>query len=201
MEMLEQAVQLGERAEPSPTRGRWARFMDARAEQLQRGVHADRAGRGRRRDRARHPGGSDGFAASMRGAPFTGPRRRGHPPGPGSTSKTPMRRVESERPRLRRTGLSDAAKAGEPAYPLGPRLAGPRQGLTGGCAPSDPPNGNGTSWTLDRAGGSSPLRLAGPSRWLIAAPSPPADSLPRTTSDSAHDRALDHADASAPVPA
>ena len=100
------------------TRGRWARFMDARAEQLQRGVHADRAGRGRRRDRARHPGGSDGFATSMRGAPFTGPRGRGHPPGPGSTSKTPMRRVESERPRLRRTGLSDAAKAGEPAYPV-----------------------------------------------------------------------------------
>ena len=50
----------------------------------------------------------------------------------------------------------------KPAYPLGPRFAGPRQGLAGGCAPSDPPNGNGTSWTLDRAGGSSPLRLAGP---------------------------------------
>ena len=32
----------------------------------------------------------------------------------------------------------------EPAYPLGPRFAGPRQGLAGGCAPSDPPNGNGT---------------------------------------------------------
>ena len=39
----------------------------------------------------------------------------------------------------------------EPAYPLGPRFAGPRQGLAGGCAPSDPPNGNGTSWTLDGA--------------------------------------------------
>ena len=32
----------------------------------------------------------------------------------------------------------------EPAYPLGPHFAGPRQGLAGGCAPSDPPNGNGT---------------------------------------------------------
>ena len=61
-----------------------------------------------------------------------------------SPSKRPMRRVDPERPRLRRTGLSDAAKAGEPAYPLGPRFAGPRQGLAGGCAPSDPPNGNGT---------------------------------------------------------
>ena len=28
-----------------------------------------------------------------------------------------LRCVETERPRLRRTGLSDAAKAGEPAYP------------------------------------------------------------------------------------
>ena len=35
-------------------------------------------------------------------------------------------------------------RTGEPAYPLGPRFAGPRQGLAGGCAPSDPPNGNGT---------------------------------------------------------
>ena len=44
----------------------------------------------------------------------------------------------------------------EPAYPLGPRFAGPRQGLAGGCAPSDPPNGNGTSWTLDTGGGLVP---------------------------------------------
>ena len=64
--------------------------------------------------------------------------------GHASASKRPMRRVEPERPRMRRTGLSDAANAGEPAYPLGPRFAGPRQGLAGGYAPSDPPNGNGT---------------------------------------------------------
>ena len=68
-----------------------------------------------------------------------------------------MQRVEPERLRLRRTGLSNAAKAGEPAYPLGPRFAGPRQGLAGGCAPSDPPNGNGTSWTLDAGGGLAAL--------------------------------------------
>ena len=35
-------------------------------------------------------------------------------------------------------------KVVKPAYPLGPRFAGPRQGLAGGCAPCDPPNGNGT---------------------------------------------------------
>ena len=43
-----------------------------------------------------------------------------------------------------RRRASLAATAGEPAYPLGPRFAGPRQGLAGGCAPCDPPNGNGT---------------------------------------------------------
>ena len=39
------------------------------------------------------------------------------------------------------TGLSDAAKAGEPAYPLGPRFAGPRQGLARDSAPSIPEEG------------------------------------------------------------
>ena len=42
MEMLEQAVQLGERAESSPTRAQWARLMDMHHEQSWRGVHADR---------------------------------------------------------------------------------------------------------------------------------------------------------------
>ena len=54
------------------------------------------------------------------------------------------RRADGRLSETSATGLSDAAKAGEPAYPLGPRFAGPRQGLAGGCAPSDPPNGNGT---------------------------------------------------------
>ena len=44
---------------------------------------------------------------------------------------------------VRRAG-SEHLTVQEPAYPLGPRFAGPRQGLAGGCAPSDPPNGNGT---------------------------------------------------------
>ena len=126
-------------------RARWARWMDARPGQLRGGVHTDRAGLGRRGGRARHPGGSEGFAASMPGAPLPSPRRRGHPPGRVSPSKTPMRRVEPERPRMRRTGLSDAAKAGEPAYPPWPHFACPRRELAGGCAPSDPTNGNGAS--------------------------------------------------------
>ena len=61
-----------------------------------------------------------------------------------STWKRRPRRVEPERPRHPWMGLSIAPKVGEPAYPLGPRFAGPRQGLAGGCAPSNPPNGNGT---------------------------------------------------------
>ena len=39
----------------------------------------------------------------------------------------------------------------------------PGRGWRGAVPPLTPPNGNGTSWTLDQAGGSSPLRLAGPS--------------------------------------
>ena len=57
---------------------------------------------------------------------------------------------------VRRAG-SEHLTVQEPAYPLGPRFAGPRQGLAGGCAPSDPPNGNGTSWTLDAGGGLAAL--------------------------------------------
>ena len=33
---------------------------------------------------------------------------------------------------------------GRASLPFGATLRGPRQGLAGGCAPSDPPNGNGT---------------------------------------------------------
>ena len=40
------------------------------------------------------------------------------------TPNRPMRRVEPERPRPLRTGLSDAAKGGEPAYPLSYNGAG-----------------------------------------------------------------------------
>ena len=39
---------------------------------------------------------------------------------------------------VRRAG-SEHLTVQEPAYPLGPRFAGPRPGLAGGCAPSGPP--------------------------------------------------------------
>ena len=55
------------------------------------------------------------------------------------TGGPPDFRRASVRPQLRRTSLSAASKARKPAYPLGPRFAGPRQGLAGGCAPSGPP--------------------------------------------------------------
>ena len=52
---------------------------------------------------------------------------------PGALTGVLRHRIGGGRRRLSETsatGLSDAAKAGEPAYPLGPRFAGPRQGLT-----------------------------------------------------------------------
>ena len=40
------------------------------------------------------------------------------------------------------TGLSDACLGGEPAYPPWPHSVCLPEGLAGGCAPSDPRNGN-----------------------------------------------------------
>ena len=51
-----------------------------------------------------------------------------------------MRRGKPDRSRARRRGLPDSANAGESAYPLGPRFAGPRQGLARGSTPSIPQN-------------------------------------------------------------
>ena len=65
----------------------------------------------------------------MRGKPKPGS------PGRVSTSKRRMRRVESERPRLRQTGLSAAAKVGEPAYSFGATLRGSPAGAGGGLCP------------------------------------------------------------------
>ena len=67
-----------------------------------------------------------------------------------------MRRVEPERPRLRQTGLSDAAKAGEPAYPRYNRGAGE------GRCPFEPQQ---TRAPVDCAGGG-------------VAPVPPVAALP-----------------------
>ena len=61
-----------------------------------------------------------------------------------------MSDTTGEVPERGRTSLFTAR---EPAYPLGPRFAGPRQGLAGGCAPSDPPKrhimdaGRGRDWS------------------------------------------------------
>ena len=70
----------------------------------------------------------------------------GRASGPGGPAGRLIRRARSAGGRVRQALKSGGAKAGsrpvsshEPAYPLGPRFAGPRQGLAGGCAPFDPP--------------------------------------------------------------
>ena len=77
----------------------------------------------------------------------------GRASGPGGPAGRLIRRARSAGGRVRQALKSGGAKAGsrpvsshEPAYPLGPRFAGPRQGLTMGSAPSTP--------TGPRSGGS-----------------------------------------------
>ena len=65
---------------------------------------------------------------------------------PGALARVLRHRIGGGRRRVSdtsATGLSDAAKAGEPAYPPWPHFACPPEGLAGGRAPSDPRNGNG----------------------------------------------------------
>ena len=69
----------------------------------------------------------------------------GRASGPGGPAGRLIRRARSAGGRVRQALKSGGAKAGsrpvsshEPAYPLGPRFAGPRQGLTMGSAPSTP---------------------------------------------------------------
>jgi len=50
-------------------------------------------------------------------------------------------RVSDASPR----GLSDIAKDGEPAYPPWPHCVCLPEGLAGGCAPSDPHDGDGAA--------------------------------------------------------
>ena len=155
----------------SPKRGRVARPNDAKRRRRRvvqvdpphGGTHARFPRQGRWRGSVAAPAswvhGRPGIAGLH---PAAGRASRGPLNGfPGALAGVLRHRIGGGRRRLSETsatGLSDAAKAGEPAYPLGPRFAGPRQGLAGGCAPSDPPNGNGTPWTLD-AGGSPPSAL------------------------------------------
>ena len=97
----------------------------------------DRERLGRRGDRARRPGDRTGLPHPCL---ELFPRREAV-----SASNGPTRRGEPDRLRLWRTGWSVALKAGEPAYSLGPHSVRPRRRLAGGCAPSDPRNGNGAS--------------------------------------------------------
>ena len=54
----------------------------------------------------------------------------------------------------------------EPAYPLGPRFAGPRRGLAGGCAPFDPPEVCAPAGHGEHAGRGPPGRP----RWNASTP-------------------------------
>ena len=85
-----------------------------------------------------------------------------------------MRRVEPERPQLRRTGLSAAAKAGEPAYPLYPQrgwrgghsappLRSPEDPRSGGVREqgASPPNPLAVALMADRRLDSSSLPTEG----------------------------------------
>ena len=57
-----------------------------------------------------------------------------------------------------RRRASLAASGGRASLPFGATLRGvPGRGWRGAVPPSDPPNGNGTSWTLDAGGGLAAL--------------------------------------------
>ena len=86
---------------------------------------------------------SRGWAA-LRRQPARGRPKPGSP-GHMSASKRPMRRVEPEPLRLRRTGLSDAAKAGEQHTPWGHTPCVPCGGWRGAAPPPDPHIANGAS--------------------------------------------------------
>ena len=65
---------------------------------------------------------------------------------PGALAVVLRHRIAGRRRRVSDTsptGLSDATKVGKPAYSLGPHSVSPLRRLAGGCAPSDPRNGNG----------------------------------------------------------
>ena len=66
----------------------------------------------------------------------------------GVLAVVPRHRIAGRRRRVSdasAAGLSDALKAGEPAYSLGPHSVRPLRRLAGGCAPSDPYFANGAS--------------------------------------------------------
>ena len=77
-------------------------------------------------------------------------------PATASTSCRPGPRISLASVETRRPNRSAEALAHHPLPVMsqptlwGHASRGPRQGLAGGCAPSDPPNGNGTSWNAGR---------------------------------------------------
>ena len=65
---------------------------------------------------------------------------------PGALSEVLRHRIGGGRLRVADaapTGFSDARFVAKPAYSLGPHSVRPLRRLAGGCAPSDPRNGNG----------------------------------------------------------
>ena len=136
-QVLEPLDRMGRRAECGVfNRAHWARFMDA-PRALSCGMHADRPRRGRRGDRVRDSRDRTDL-----------PRR----------CPEPLYECSAGRPRRRRTGLSDAANAGEPAYPL---------------------SYNGTGEGVASAPPSNPLRVALPWRSRMGAPPPSPVSVRR----------------------
>ena len=134
------------------------------------GARAQRQGRGRDQSPLRFRGYVDGPASLATIPPLAALREARLNGFPGALAGVLRHHVVGARRRVSdtsATGLSDAAKAGEPAYPLGPRFAGPRQGLARVAPPPSIP------WTpalrrSSRAGGSPPEppgRARGGARW------------------------------------
>ena len=71
---------------------------------------------------------------------------------PGALAEVRRHRVDGggrRVPNAAPTGFSDARFVVQPAYSLGPHSVSPLRRLAGGCAPSDPRNGNGAPWPVD----------------------------------------------------
>ena len=139
------------------------------------GARAQRQGRGRDQSPLRFRGYVDGPASLATIPPLAALREARLNGFPGALAGVLRHHVVGARRRVSdtsATGLSDAAKAGEPAYPLGPRFAGPRQGLARDSAPSIPqgrPRSAAACVFAQRRSGSDRCR----SRAALAAPLAP----------------------------
>ena len=105
------------------------------------GARAHRQGRWRDQSPLRLRGYMDGPASLATIPPLVALREAGLNGFPEALAVVSRHRNAGRRRRVSdtsSTGVSDAAKAGEPAYPWGPHSVRPRRRLAGGCAPSDP---------------------------------------------------------------